>query len=115
MKVHREILGAAQRKALALVGPAATTHGFYLGGGTALALRLGHRRSVDLDWFSDARLQDPARLAYDLRQEGIPFTTTMMAEGTLYGTALGVQTSFLQYPYKRLCGFGRAREGYLLA
>lgn len=26
---------------------------FYLGGGTALALRLGHRKSFDLDFFSD--------------------------------------------------------------
>jgi len=26
---------------------------FYLAGGTALALRMGHRRSVDIDLFSD--------------------------------------------------------------
>jgi len=28
---------------------------FYLAGGTALALQLGHRVSTDLDWFSTER------------------------------------------------------------
>jgi len=28
---------------------------FYLAGGTALALQLGHRRSVDLDFFSQTK------------------------------------------------------------
>jgi Nucleotidyl transferase AbiEii toxin, Type IV TA system len=114
MKIHREILGRLQRKALTEVGPAAAAAGFYLGGGTALALRLGHRLSVDLDWFSDARLGDPARLAAELRQAGAPLVTTMMAEGTLYGTVERVPTSFLQYPYARLRPLGRAR-GFRIA
>jgi excisionase family DNA binding protein len=71
MKIHREILGAAQRRVLGVLGPRVTAHGFYLGGGTALALRLGHRRSVDFDWFSDARFPDPVRLAAELQQEGV--------------------------------------------
>lgn len=29
--------------------------GFYLAGGSGLALRLGHRFSEDLDWFTDRR------------------------------------------------------------
>jgi len=32
---------------------------FYLAGGTALALRLGHRRSIDLDFFSNTDPVDP--------------------------------------------------------
>ena len=28
------------------------TKDFYLAGGTALALQIGHRLSIDLDWFS---------------------------------------------------------------
>src|SRR5450755_3737383 len=47
--------------------------GHYLGGGTALALHLGHRRPVDLDWFTTERLGDPLRLAQDLRNDGIAF------------------------------------------
>ena len=114
MKLHREILGRRQRKALMEIGPAAAATGFYLGGGTALALRLGHRLSVVLDWFSDSRLGDPARLAAALREAGVPLVTTMMAEGTLYGTVERVPTSFLQYPYARLRPLGRAR-GFRIA
>ncbi len=40
----------------------ATTETFTLYGGTALALRLGHRTSVDFDFFSNASF-DPERLA----------------------------------------------------
>ncbi|GAG28455.1 unnamed protein product [marine sediment metagenome] len=37
---------------LSLIGRQPFAERFYLAGGTALALRLGHRRSVDLDFFS---------------------------------------------------------------
>ncbi len=35
---------------------------FYMGGGTGLALQLGHRRSVDLDFFTNDPF-DPSNLA----------------------------------------------------
>ena len=31
---------------------------FYLGGGTALALQLGHRRSEDIDFFSESEFRN---------------------------------------------------------
>jgi len=40
-------------KLLAWIGKQAFARRFYLAGGTALALRMGHRRSVDLDFFSE--------------------------------------------------------------
>jgi hypothetical protein len=46
---------------------------FYLGGGTTLAIYLGHRHSVDLDWFIDEGMGDPMLLAKDIRDKGIPF------------------------------------------
>lgn len=52
---HLEILPPVQR----LLWPdlqQAAVHGFALYGGTALALRLGHRTSVDFDFFCDALL-----------------------------------------------------------
>ncbi len=39
--------------------------GFYLAGGTSLALRFGHRVSVDLDFFTDREF-DPETLAAEL-------------------------------------------------
>jgi hypothetical protein len=51
MSFHPEILKPRQQEVLSKLGPVATRHGFYLGGGTAIALHLGHRRSIDFDWF----------------------------------------------------------------
>ena len=36
-------------------------HSFVLYGGTAVALRIGHRQSVDFDFFSDVGLDDPGK------------------------------------------------------
>ena len=41
------------RNLLAEIGQMPFASRFYLAGGSALALRLGHRVSVDLDFFSD--------------------------------------------------------------
>ncbi len=63
-------ISEAQRAALSALKPAAD-RGFYLGGGTALCLRLAHRRSDDLDLFrSDAF--DPLELLRDLEAAGLP-------------------------------------------
>lgn len=47
---HQEILTLRQREVLLRLGPPVNRHGFHLGGGTAIALHLGHRRSVDFDY-----------------------------------------------------------------
>ncbi len=54
------MLPPAQRKLLPELG--ATPASFTLYGGTALILRLGHRTSIDFDFFSNASF-DPERLA----------------------------------------------------
>jgi hypothetical protein len=57
------VLPAAQRALWAELD--ATPERFTLYGGTALALRLGHRRSVDFDFFSNSRF-DPDALGREL-------------------------------------------------
>lgn len=113
--LHRNVLAPAQMRALEVLAEPSRSRRLYLGGGTAIALHLGHRTSVDLDWFTDRRLGDPARLAADLRQAGVPLAAPEMAEGTLHADVGGVPTSFLDYPYPRLGPLLRAREGYRLA
>jgi hypothetical protein len=49
---HWEALTPETRHALDLVAPLPFVRRFYLAGGTGLALHLGHRFSVDLDFFS---------------------------------------------------------------
>ena len=54
------ILDAQRRAALPSLG-FCRAQGFYLAGGTALALQVGHRDSVDFDFFSEREF-DTARL-----------------------------------------------------
>ena len=56
-----EILPDSQREVWSLLKPAAKM-GFTLYGGTAIALQLGHRRSVDFDLFTDRNLNESALL-----------------------------------------------------
>jgi hypothetical protein len=87
-----DILPAAQRKLWAELRPV-QQHGYVLYGGTAIALRLGHRQSVDFDFFSAQRV-DAQRLraalpfvkAATVRQES---ANTFEVE-----TATGVKVAF---------------------
>jgi len=110
MSLHGEVLTERQRKALRLLGPKSAAGGFYLAGGTAIALHLGHRRSVDLDWFLEGRIPDPLRLSEEIRDGGIPFVTGQISEGTLYGTVHGVRVSFLEFRYRMLDPFMAWRD-----
>ena len=69
---RREVLPPAQQKLWPLLAPA-TQLGFILYGGTAIALRLGHRTSVDFDFFSSHPLDQHALTA------ALPFARTATA------------------------------------
>ena len=56
MASHRETIPPSVEKALAMLDAVGVSTGFYLAGGTGLALHLGHRRSEDLDLFREAAL-----------------------------------------------------------
>ncbi len=86
---------------LADLGVVATALGFYLAGGTAVALRLGHRRSEDFDFFTQ-RVIEPLDLAKDLQARGAPFRTGFVAPHTLWGTVARIKTSFIQFRYPAL-------------
>ena len=96
---HVEVLPQNQSRALAALGPSATREGFYLAGGTAVALHLGHRQSVDFDWFTAAALDQPLELAERIRSGGVALEVDRVEPGTLHSRVLGVRTSFLRYAY----------------
>jgi hypothetical protein len=91
-----------QRKLLRTLGPLARGRGFYLAGGTAVALHLGHRRSVDLDWLTGAAMGDPMLLAAACRESIGNATTVAAAPGTLHVDVSGIRVSFLEYHYPLL-------------
>jgi hypothetical protein len=102
MTVHPAALSAIQKGVLRQLGPVLTQQGFYLAGRTALALQMGHRRSVDLDWFTMERIADPMLLAQELREAGISLLTGQVERGTLHGTVSRVRVTFLEYRYPLL-------------
>jgi hypothetical protein len=102
MKFYADGLQPEQIRALRLIAPLAAERHFYLGGGTALAIYLRHRRSVDLYWFTGDPFPDPMSFAQTLRERQIPFETSQTAPGTLHGQVLGVRTSFLEFHYPLL-------------
>ena len=102
MKFHLAGLTQKQIEVMRQAGPALRERGFYLAGGTALAVYYGHRRSVDLDWFLPGPLADALVLANWIRASGLPFVTTQTAPGALNGTIRGVRVTFLEYRYPLL-------------
>jgi hypothetical protein len=102
MKYHLEALKTKQIKILRQIGQPLQERGFYLAGGTALAIYFGHRVSVDLDWFTSTAMGDALLLAEGLRREGFGFTTARTAPGSLHGTIQGVRVTFLEFRYDLL-------------
>lgn len=73
---------------------------FYLSGGTALSLQLGHRESEDLDFFIKNPFH-PQTLQRKLLQYG-KLEDVMLDDGTLNVFMDGVKLQFLYYPYDLL-------------
>ena len=101
MIVHESVLTGAQTRVLRAVGPFARRAGFYLAGGTAVALRFGHRRSEDFDWFAPALPRPDAWLS-DLQAQGLPLQDTQIEAGTVISRIEGVKISFFEYRYPLL-------------
>jgi hypothetical protein len=99
---HENILAEPQQRVLRTLGPFATKHGYYLADGTAVALRLGHRESIDFDFFA----LDPALHGAALRDELtviLPgLQTSQASDGTFDGVADGVKVSYFRYKYPLL-------------
>ena len=71
--------------------------GFYLAGGTALALQIGHRISTDLDWFTPSHLLESAEreaLRARLASTGA-YQDKQEQDGQLYCQLAGADVSFI--------------------
>jgi len=73
--------------------------GFYLVGGTALALHIGHRLSVDFDLFSSGELS--SHLLVQIKRVFSPYPTSVTYRAPEQLTVLihNVKTTFFHYPY----------------
>lgn len=102
MKFYTEGLSKKQISVLKALGPHMVSRGFYLAGGTALAIHLGHRMSVDLDWFTSHPFDDSLILAQSLRTANINLDIHQVSPGTLHGSIQNVRVTFLQFQYPLL-------------
>lgn len=71
---------------------------FYLSGGTALSLQIGHRESEDLDFFCKKDFS-PGRIEIALKSFG-SLEETELDKNTLNTYLNGVKLQFLGYPYR---------------
>lgn len=97
--MHKQAVSEQTQRVLAKIGKPFSQN-FYLAGGTALAIQLGHRLSIDLDWFSGEGFLNSS-LKTDLSQFG-QFELTGEDEDTIHGILDNVRVSFLRYSYRLL-------------
>lgn len=95
--MHREILDNAQIKLLPLVSQ--FKRSFYLVGGTAIALQIGHRRSVDFDLFRNGDI-NPKGILDKIKQRNYSLIVTRNVSEQLNVIVNGVKFTFFQYPFE---------------
>lgn len=98
--MRTDILTQKQKSALALLKDAPEVGKFYLAGGTALALHLGHRYSKDFDFFTSQDF-DGEILVQGLEQRGACENVRQRPK-TLFLDFDAIQCSFIFYQYPLL-------------
>ena len=97
---HPEALSSNAHQTLTLLGGQPALQSFYLAGGTGLALQLGHRLSIDLDFFSSNVVSEDALLGSLQQVTGIKVISK--SPETLHLHVSTTKVSFLGYHYPML-------------
>jgi hypothetical protein len=95
--MHKEIFNPDQVLLLPLVRQYIKE--FFLVGGTAIALHIGHRRSIDFDLFKYSDIK-PKAIIEKISATGFPYTITRRVTEQLNVTVNDVKFTFYQYPFK---------------
>lgn len=96
--IFLEVLKPATKTLLVKLEPPHLPPNSYLGGGTAIALQLGHRRSLDLDFFTPREFTE-IQWGEKLKKE-LNFKLLKRDWQTLIGTVGGIKISLLGYTPK---------------
>lgn len=102
MSLHLEIVSEPLIELLRHLMQVDRLKSFYLVGGTALALRYGHRVSVDLDLFTHESF-DSQQLAKLLVDE-FDLTESVVEKNTVLGLIHGIKTDFIAHRYALVNG-----------
>lgn len=109
LKAHPEILVEQQTKLLPLVQ--SFSENFGLVGGTAIALQIGHRQSIDFDLFSLEEF-DNDKIKRKINRKGFILSRVFKDESGQFSFFINnVQFTFFYYPFK--IEFNKKFEDYL--
>ena len=96
-RLHAEVLGAKTEHVFRQLGGLDELSSFYLAGGTGIALQLGHRRSEDLDLFTERPW------SWDLTGKALSSAGETIVDrqepGIFVGSVAGARVSLFHYPY----------------
>ena len=96
--MHKEILTENQKKLLPLIK--LFSKEYYLVGGTAIALYIGHRRSIDFDLFSDKNIKRRAIKAI-IEENNYPYKDIIFeAFDQMHLIIDSVKLTFFSFPYR---------------
>lgn len=94
--MFEDVLNTRAKEALGRIATVVISEGFYLAGGTGLALQMGHRISEDLDFFRNTSF-DPSLLLTALKDRGSVIEDVSITRDTLLCVIEGEKCSFFSY------------------
>jgi hypothetical protein len=98
--LHSEAVEASTLELIKSLQSKPYLNGFYLVGGTALALHMGHRRSVDIDLFSNFDFNPPELL--EQMQKDYSYQLFYTSSNTIKGCIGDINVDILAHRYKLL-------------
>lgn len=99
--MFEQVLSKDAKKSLAILGQNELLKNAYLAGGTALALQIGHRISIDFDFFTTEEFTENI-LAQRLKKLIRDFKLERMEWGTILGNIKKTRFSLFYYNYPLL-------------
>ena len=99
--MHKEILSDKQEELLPLIRQ--FNKEYYLAGGTAVALHIGHRRSIDFDLFKFSSVRHK-NIIDKIAGSQLPYEVTWREAGQMNVTVGDVKLTFLEYPFQIAAG-----------
>lgn len=111
--MYLDILDRKRKKFLSQFG-FLRKYGFYMAGGTALALQIGHRQSLDFDFYTEKEF-DNKKLFLELEKRFKKVILIQKQEQTLIVRINEVEISFFHYSYPLICALIKLEEIYLAA
>jgi hypothetical protein len=95
--MHGNILSDEQRTLLPFIQ--SFHKEYYLVGGTAIALQIGHRASIDFELFKQTQIR-PAKISKRLQEFGLSYQLLFNDANGMHLLVNGVKITFYQFPFK---------------